>query len=178
MTTPRDHPRIRGEHIERSRNDVTGLGSSPHTRGARVRAAAPVLEEGIIPAYAGSTSGTGSGSPSSGDHPRIRGEHKSYMAKYTGLTGSSPHTRGALRVEGLRQEHVGIIPAYAGSTRARRVAARALRDHPRIRGEHAAHHIASLDISGSSPHTRGAPSSSSRAFARVGIIPAYAGSTR
>ena len=31
---PVDHPRIRGEHIQRPRVEFAGDGSSPHTRGA------------------------------------------------------------------------------------------------------------------------------------------------
>ena len=54
--TPRDHPRIRGEHCLH-RIAMSGcLGSSPHTRGARRHRHRGVLLPGIIPAYAGSTS--------------------------------------------------------------------------------------------------------------------------
>ena len=35
-TTPRDHPRIRGEHILHDETQSGGHGSSPHTRGARL----------------------------------------------------------------------------------------------------------------------------------------------
>ena len=143
------------------------------------RCAALLVAIRIIPAYAGSTG--------------------LVECEKTMLPGSSPHTRGAPRGEGIRQqvagahprirgEHlgavlrrttvVGIIPAYAGST------------------------IASVaeEVSdaGSSPHTRGAPLQgciprpSRRDHPRirgehnlvcealrrcVGIIPAYAGST-
>ena len=220
-STWRDHPRIRGEHVRAARvgHVEVGIipayagstpvptfamtlawGSSPHTRGALVVRAHVVLlsrdhprirgehrpgrrvergVEGIIPAYAGSTSPVGRSSArfmgssphtrgartttpwtcrGRWDHPRIRGEH--------------PHRRKA------SMSACGIIPAYAGSTAARL----ALLDPP----------------SGSSPHTRGAPSPASatltprrdhprirgehRKGGRVqpgvrGIIPAYAGST-
>ena len=33
--TWRDHPRIRGEHDDSDQYVIDGLGSSPHTRGAR-----------------------------------------------------------------------------------------------------------------------------------------------
>ena len=176
-----DHPRVRGEHhrpIRRhehvvgiipayagsttSRNSPKSLnpGSSPRTRGARLRAVAPPdatrdhprvrgehsarlairsIACGIIPAYAGSTDGrvalrfwdTGSSPRTRGarpppprpragcrDHPRVRGEHLTVVAPdvlddgiipaYAGSTfyrpfdddtwrGSSPRTRGALR---------------------------------------------------------------------------------
>ena len=175
-------------------------GSSPHTRGARVI-----------------------GPPTrciSRDHPRIRGEHRQdphrcrddagIIPAYAGSTdclncgvvestGSSPHTRGAPRSllgslsmgqdhPRIRGEHfrltlctpiqAGIIPAYAGSTNS----------FP----------LASIYLSGSSPHTRGARTGGpcarrptrdhprirgehhcapSHHVPRAGIIPAYAGST-
>ena len=154
-----DHPRIRGEHF---------LSSSPMT-----------FSEGIIPAYAGNTSRpscsrtrTGGSSPhtrgtrrprtapsgSGRDHPRIRGEHARVLVLLVRLDG--------------------IIPAYAGNTRAASDATRACSgssphtrgtlgpkgqhpviqwDHPRIRGEHHA----------AAPLLRPV----------AGIIPAYAGNT-
>ena len=155
----RDHPRIRGEH-----------GDGPR-RERRAR--------GIIPAYAGST--------------------RWLKERGFDFTGSSPHTRGALFKRAgilikvgdhprIRGEHSqrrvsihrkqGIIPAYAGSTACicviggiitgssphTRGARRAYPqncwsrwDHPRIRGEH------TVAITGDNK--------------RIGIIPAYAGST-
>ena len=50
-------------------------------------------------------------------------------------------------------------------------------DHPRIRGEHPAPHPAATRLSGSSPHTRGAPVGDDKARRPGRIIPAYAGST-
>ena len=51
------------------------------------------------------------------------------------------------------------------------------RDHPRIRGEHAAVELASSVCAGSSPHTRGAPPGVNLRGVSFRIIPAYAGST-
>ena len=51
----RDHPRIRGEHVERDLDRDVARGSSPHTRGALHHPGDPIREPGIIPAYAGST---------------------------------------------------------------------------------------------------------------------------
>ena len=217
----RDHPRIRGEHVEIRRGIAVAAGiipayagstdwygrqlqvdggSSPHTRGARWRSS--------------------SRSSAQRDHPRIRGEHghkvshrrgrRGIIPAYAGSTltkrqqwkltqGSSPHTRGARRVyevgelferdhPRIRGEHAGavgdgggvpgIIPAYAGSTNHRQ--------------------CHNLLYTGSSPHTRGAPTARKLGAAsrvdhprirgehpragvgvleRPGIIPAYAGST-
>ena len=71
----RDHPRIRGEHKAGFPALWISDGSSPHTRGAPIRAVAPV------------TAGQ--------DHPRIRGEHAVYLFVAERGGGSSPHTRGA-----------------------------------------------------------------------------------
>ena len=72
-----DHPRIRGEH-----------GASYMFVYTNMR---------IIPAYAGSTGAPVGRSGSVGDHPRIRGEHRQGPDGRGQASGSSPHTRGALR---------------------------------------------------------------------------------
>ena len=92
-------------------------------------------------------------------------------------SGSSPHTRGALADVRRGGEPVGIIPAYAGSTRWAATCCRAWPDHPRIRGEHPGQQAPVPGPSGSSPHTRGALSTHGYDAWWTGIIPAYAGST-
>ena len=152
-----DHPRIRGEHDGRSVLAGSQGGSSPHTRGAR-RGGEPVVRAGrIIPAYAGSTSPARATTPSTPDHPRIRGEHVRSRSRGGAVEGSSPHTRGA------------PSPPSAASS--------AGSDHPRIRGEHIVGSIGMVIGWGSSPHTRGAHAVWAGDFADSGIIPAYAGST-
>ena len=71
-----------------------------------------------------------------------------------------------------------IIPAYAGSTHHPQPSAPPSRDHPRIRGEHTMTAHSSGAAAGSSPHTRGAPSSGRISSRSTRIIPAYAGSTQ
>ena len=51
----RDHPRIRGEHVQMNRAIADGSGSSPHTRGALHATVRRWPSVWIIPAYAGST---------------------------------------------------------------------------------------------------------------------------
>ena len=176
----RDHPRIRGEH-----DPASGLvectnrpGSSPHTRGARDVDSSHEVGVGIIPAYAGSTLTTSSFSLCVWDHPRIRGEHISLVRIPVRSRGSSPHTRGARVAGGLRRIRAGIIPAYAGSTPSSSAPCPASQDHPRIRGEHLHECYNSDGEAGSSPHTRGARAGRRSGRNRLGIIPAYAGSTR
>ena len=54
---------------------------------------------------------------------------------------------------------------------------RSWRAHPRLRGEHERTGAAGGAWVGSSPLTRGAPNLDDRIERRVGLIPAYAGST-
>ena len=111
-----DHPRIRGEHRGGASGTDDIPGSSPHTRGARDAADAGRQGERIIPAYAGSTSAACRNRARRGDHPRIRGEHALTSDCSCSGSGSSPHTRGALRRAWHRLRECRIIPAYAGST--------------------------------------------------------------
>ena len=193
-----DHPRIRGEHFVLAASHPPHEGSSPHTRGALQGAAGADGRGRIIPAYAGSTDLFEVYLESHGDHPRIRGEHRSRTGRchrtsgiipaYAGSTrlrscrrrwrgGSSPHTRGALVCRRCRRCAARIIPAYAGSTRWSTAYGKNCPDHPRIRGEHMVSTARALDRGGSSPHTRGAPPRPGHKAAVPGIIPAYAGST-
>ena len=90
------------------------------------------------------------------DHPRIRGEHLVTCISDAKRAGSSPHTRGARRGSNRPPRYRRIIPAYAGSTGRGGGPRSNPRDHPRIRGEHAALASQAHSIAGSSPHTRGA----------------------
>ena len=85
--------------------------------------------------------------------------------------------RGAPGVARHNPNRVGIIPAYAGSTRKDSRACRSRRDHPRVCGEHKPSSSMFLNLPGSSPRMRGALQPRSRQGHPRGIIPAYAGST-
>ena len=152
-------------------------GSSPHTRGARPSPPCLRAPEGIIPAYAGSTLNGFEGLTSQKDHPRIRGEHTTVYERTIEQEGSSPHTRGAHHRQHRHGDRMGIIPAYAGSTRPRSPLLPLVSDHPRIRGEHYAGTAEEEAMHGSSPHTRGAPEGRHGRRRPGRIIPAYAGST-
>ena len=111
------------------------------------------------------------------DHPRIRGEHHSSTVSTRASVGSSPHTRGARRLQLGPPRTRRIIPAYAGSTCRISRSDPAPPDHPRIRGEHRYGLAAGCDDGGSSPHTRGARHVQPPPVVGGRIIPAYAGST-
>ena len=114
--TDRDHPRIRGEHPTADFPAHARVGSSPHTRGARLPGRLYVGHGRIIPAYAGSTPLARGGFGRPADHPRIRGEHGRSERQPPQRRGSSPHTRGAHRASNRPPCCRRIIPAYAGST--------------------------------------------------------------
>ena len=172
-----DHPRIRGEHPSACRCTVCPSGSSPHTRGAHPRRSRGHLRGRIIPAYAGSTPDCPSPSGGGRDHPRIRGEHDAVFLDRIPLTGSSPHTRGALPLWAPLRTTSRIIPAYAGSTHHFPLHRSFRGDHPRIRGEHFRGTGGNVPYAGSSPHTRGAHVHVGLRDDLARIIPAYAGST-
>ncbi len=172
-----DHPRMRGEHGVSWKKSSTGLGSSPHARGARGPQGLAVLAYGIIPACAGSTTATARSSATSTDHPRMRGEHTDSEPMGRECTGSSPHARGALVAQPVAGGGDGIIPACAGSTPESWTITACCRDHPRMRGEHVSMRSMNFCCGGSSPHARGAPGGLLGVARGGGIIPACAGST-
>ena len=114
--TRRDHPRMRGEHRMIPGTSLGEMGSSPHARGALPAVPVPVARAGIIPACAGSTVIMQSRTQSTGDHPRMRGEHFLKWHRFACLGGSSPHARGAQLYQLPYSQSSGIIPACAGST--------------------------------------------------------------
>ena len=131
-----DHPRMRGEHTVSSVSVDTTEGSSPHARGARAERLLREAPGGIIPACAGSTYEVSNLGRVRRDHPRMRGEHSFQAHAGARKGGSSPHARGAHVVAHREGEHVGIIPACAGSTQPPPPPTSLAWDHPRMRGEH------------------------------------------
>ena len=131
-----DHPRMRGEHTTKDTMSNCELGSSPHARGALPPRLHGHRRDGIIPACAGSTVIMQSRTQSTGDHPRMRGEHFTPGRSGRSISGSSPHARGAPTSPSPSATAPGIIPACAGSTRCPRRVLRFGWDHPRMRGEH------------------------------------------
>ena len=92
----RDHPRVCGEHLRFATSLVSAEGSSPRMRGALSRVELAQYDDGIIPAYAGSTQPRDAALVDKEDHPRVCGEHLSSLRHRQSLPGSSPRMRGAL----------------------------------------------------------------------------------
>ena len=129
-----DHPRTRGVYSARTEQCGDGEGSSPHTRGLRVRVCACVRRCGIIPAHAGFTVWVCALPRPARDHPRTRGVYGRGVRPGCGGPGSSPHTRGLPRRAPCGPTRRGIIPAHAGFTACPWEDGSGRRDHPRTRG--------------------------------------------
>ena len=141
---------------------------------ARSAALAP---ERLIPAYAGSTRHQRQQRQCRTAHPRLRGEHSNHSGAMCPSLGSSPLTRGARGLALCHSLGVGLIPAYAGSTRPRHTCHSRPSAHPRLRGEHLPIAFFTRSGVGSSPLTRGAPCIAEHNVSADRLIPAYAGST-
>ena len=155
--SPRDHPRVCGEHSSVKFPITKGEGSSPRVRGTLGLDGADEGEHGIIPACAGNTSTRSSGTGSQRDHPRVCGEHRIGLMLFNAYQGSSPRVRGTRHGGVPVSRGLGIIPACAGNTRGCSGRRSRSRDHPRVCGEH---HRAEGGLGmgeGSSPRVRGTP---------------------
>ena len=107
----------------------------------------------------------------------MRGEQADGTPQKRGLSGSSPHARGADQLQYQMAVPFGIIPACAGSRKPSLPAAARNRDHPRMRGEQGRYRRGNGKRAGSSPHARGAVAVPVE-WPIVGrIIPACAGSS-
>ena len=109
------HPRLRGELVGLTTNNVISVGSSPLTRGTLTMKDLMAAHKTV--------------------HPRLRGELRSCAALRARKTGSSPLTRGTQRNSVRIRLSIWFIPAYAGNSAALEAAAVAAAVHPRLRGE-------------------------------------------
>ena len=174
---PAVHPRTRGEHGAGRLPRRSGHGSSPHTRGTLGVGVAVGLVDRFIPAHAGNTACEAARASERAVHPRTRGEHSFDSIELRINSGSSPHTRGTLRLRFPPSGSIRFIPAHAGNTSSPPLPPRGSSVHPRTRGEHLEWRDNGVRYDGSSPHTRGTLRSrhGKRCWRR--FIPAHAGNT-
>ncbi len=114
-STPRDHPRTRGEDDLLIDQEKSFDGPPPHARGRPC---------------AGS-----SASIPRRDHPRTRGEDPLTLRDLMQPTGPPPHARGRRKIDLYELVDSGTTPARAGKTSPRPRFPTPPRDHPRTRGE-------------------------------------------
>ena len=155
VSSSADHPRSRGVDKRGGRVPPERPGSSPLARGRRGHGYRGLVEDGIIPARAGSTWAWLPGIGRRWDHPRSRGVDAVMLMAYYSITGSSPLARGRQGARGVQDRLRGIIPARAGSTEPRNPPDPWDRDHPRSRGvDHMSTRVV-IEGRGSSPLARG-----------------------
>ncbi len=153
------------------------VGSSPLTRGKRVRSLDNLGQVGLIPAHAGKTRPVAGASGWVEAHPRSRGENTLGSALAHQPPGSSPLTRGKRRRTAWLHGGRGLIPAHAGKTTTLPALPCPSPAHPRSRGENSGDLAHQPLETGSSPLTRGKPFRRARAGVRERLIPAHAGKT-
>ena len=152
-------------------------GSSPLTRG---KPRAPLRRWPawrLIPAHAGKTPRRSSARMTRRAHPRSRGENALHPDEVMNALGSSPLTRGKLLGADRALGGRGLIPAHAGKTAPGRRSHPYCRAHPRSRGENLDLWAQIYLLDGSSPLTRGKPSTMVCTRSIAGLIPAHAGKT-
>ena len=154
------HPRSRGENGRGRKRRRLGLGSSPLTRGKRLRTDDWHDSSRLIPAHAGKTRPKSDAGIQGAAHPRSRGENLSESMGVSSDQGSSPLTRGKPGAVWLACAAYGLIPAHAGKTTQHAPPGSRPRAHPRSRGENYRREPLSLADAGSSPLTRGKRSGS------------------
>ena len=110
------HPRLRGADGKPAPGSVWSVGSSPLTRGGLPRSAPVRWPCGLIPAYAGRTPPPIQTGGQHTAHPRLRGADSFSFPFLGAFPGSSPLTRGGLRLVDTVESRNGLIPAYAGRT--------------------------------------------------------------
>ena len=172
-------------------------GSSPLTRGKRIRIPMRRRRQRLIPAHAGKTAPRQPFSLPSAAHSPSRGENHGRSARLERTRGSSPLTRGKPVQQGAlglaagsspltRGKQVGavdslsswrLIPAHAGKTSVRAGAERWHKAHPRSRGENWSRRTPRSLRIGSSPLTRGKRGHRGGVEALGRLIPAHAGKT-
>ena len=130
------HPRLRGEHIPKTKRRLSYRGSSPPARGTYPEDTLLDCRGRFIPACAGNIRFWLSAMLLSPVHPRLRGEHRHRLGEPGHRLGSSPPARGTsadARPEFMRRR---FIPACAGNISGSVCPSRHYAVHPRLRGEH------------------------------------------
>ena len=89
------------------------------------------------------------------EHPRARGENPWRDRSVRQGVGTSPRTRGKLKLFLAWQVAGGNIPAHAGKTVRTPCSHRCSKEHPRARGENSKRNIQARMVDGTSPRTRG-----------------------
>ncbi|SQH39275.1 Domain of uncharacterised function (DUF2825) [Salmonella enterica] len=151
------YPRWRGEHQLRLHDIFFCTGLSPLARGT-LSSTSPTQEMSrFIPAGAGNTCSSVSGSPEIAVYPRWRGEHIMTVTRILKIGGLSPLARGTREAFADSRRGARFIPAGAGNTLFTPVMMGGGPVYPRWRGEHGGSKRLSETADGLSPLARGTP---------------------
>ena len=172
------HPRSRGENAALKLTRLWSIGSSPLTRGKLPKRDLSGGSGRLIPAHAGKTCSPAPPGPRPSAHPRSRGENVHIVRMVTRQGGSSPLTRGKLKLTAVHPASNRLIPAHAGKTADHFGVTLVNKAHPRSRGENSRSSSASGATCGSSPLTRGKPDMHKVRIFEQRLIPAHAGKTK
>ena len=172
------HPRVCGEHSRSISILHPSSGSSPRVRGTHAFRPLWHFLHRFIPACAGNTRSPLQVCATEPVHPRVCGEHMSYVNFGFLPAGSSPRVRGT-RFDGFCcGSNFRFIPACAGNTFRPTLGIRTSTVHPRVCGEHTSSSIGSTSDRGSSPRVRGTRDEPDPKRLHHRFIPACAGNTR
>ena len=174
---PGAHPRSRGENDAKPAIRLHPEGSSPLTRGKRLRAFYTGNGVRLIPAHAGKTAMNRVQAVFDRAHPRSLWENSFVALIVIVPPGSSPLTRGKRSARELVLRGGGLIPAHAGKTADPAGVVRLVWAHPRSRGENCSRANSASAFAGSSPLTRGKREFVELHVEEGGLIPAHAGKT-
>ena len=131
----KDHPRVCGEQMAVTIENLEKAGSPPRVRGTAITEAEAANIFGITPACAGNSWLPGDSTTSSRDHPRVCGEQLDSTRAYRPLSGSPPRVRGTEPTYRLLASLPRITPACAGNRQKSVSLFSPLQDHPRVCGE-------------------------------------------
>ena len=134
-------------------------GTSPPTRGKPGEAQEAHAARRNIPAYTGKTMRAGKCITSAPEHPRLHGENCTMISASESHSGTSPPTRGKRHQRRVGHLIPRNIPAHTGKTWGNRPTPAIWAEHPRPHGENAVHRVVLNAPDGTSPPTRGKPSS-------------------
>ena len=152
-------------------------GSSPRGRGKPASDRGHGTPDGLIPAWAGKTTGRPTGQIRPPAHPRVGGENSRIGMRPAFQRGSSPRGRGKPTCLPPNYSPAGLIPAWAGKTRSRLCWTPSSRAHPRVGGENSQSSSEIRRRVGSSPRGRGKLQHGRVGHDGGGLIPAWAGKT-
>ena len=154
------------------------MGSPPLTRELPNLCGNTLNNRRITPAYAGTTIPQTDKHLKSQDHPRLRGNYFDRQDLMFLQRGSPPLTRELQCFFTEQSRPNRITPAYAGTTRRLPRIHLVEQDHPRLRGNYCSICCEVVTPIGSPPLTRELLYLNTEFSDKVGITPAYAGTTR